>query len=198
MEKLDFKTADKALYSGRAGRVDRLTLPALDFLMIDGQGDPNSSPAYAAAIQALYGLSYGLKFAAKAALGRDHVVGPLEGLWWAEDMADFITNRRDGWRWTMMIRQPGWITTAMLEEVRTAKAITAPVRLERLAEGLCLQTLHVGPYAEEGPTIARLHAEIAAQGLRRGGHHHEIYLGDPRKVAPERLKTILRQPVLPA
>lgn len=198
MEKLDFKTADKAFYTGKAGRIDRVILPGMAFLMIDGQGDPNTAPAYAEAVQALYGLSFGVKFAAKAALGRDHAVGPLEGLWWAEDMADFTTNRRDGWHWCMMIRQPDWITAEMLDQTRAAKGITAPVRLERLDEGLCLQTLHIGPYAAEGPTIAALHAEIAAQGLRPTGHHHEIYLGDPRKTAPERLKALLRQPVGPA
>lgn len=197
MEKLDFKTADKAFYSGKAGRIDRVALPEMSFLRVDGQGDPNTSPAYAAAVQALYGLSYGVKFAAKASFGRDHVVAPLEGLWWAEDMADFTSGRREGWRWCMMIRQPDWISEAMLDEVRRAKAITAPVRLDRLAEGLCLQTMHLGPYADEGPTIARLHAEIAAQGLRPTGYHHEIYLGDPRKTAPEKLKTLIRQPVGP-
>ena len=158
MEKLDFKTADKAFYTGKAGRIDRVILPGMAFLMIDGQGDPNTAPAYAEAVQALYGLSFGVKFAAKAALGRDHAVGPLEGLWWAEDMADFTTNRRDGWHWCMMIRQPDWITAEMLDQTRAAKGITAPVRLERLDEGLCLQTLHIGPYAAEGPTIAALHA----------------------------------------
>lgn len=197
MEKLDFKTADKAFYTGKAGRIDRVFLPEMAFLMIDGQGDPNTTPAYGAAVQALYGLSYGVKFLAKSALGRDHVVGPLEGLWWADDLADFTANRRDGWRWTMMIRQPDWITAALVDQTRAAKAIDLPVRLERLTEGLCLQTLHLGPYAAEGPTITRLHHEIAAQGLRPTGHHHEIYLGDPRKVAADKLKTLIRQPVGP-
>lgn len=198
MEKLDFKADDKQFYTGKLARIDRVTLPEMAFLMIDGQGDPNTTPAYGAAVAALYGLSYGVKFLAKSSLGCDHVVGPLEGLWWADDLTDFTANRREGWRWTMMIRQPHWVTVAMLDQTRTAKGITAPVRLERMTEGLCLQTLHLGPYADEGPTIASLHAEIAAQGLRPSGHHHEIYLSDPRKVAPEKLKTILRQPVGPA
>ncbi|MCF8510144.1 MAG: GyrI-like domain-containing protein [Rhodobacteraceae bacterium] len=197
MEKLDFKATDTALYGGKPGRIDRVDVPPMMFLMIDGQGDPNSAPAYSEAVQALYGMSYGLKFHAKAALGRDHVVGPLEGLWWAEDFADFTANRRAGWRWTMMIRQPDWITEQSVAKVQAGKGILAPLRLARLAEGACLQTLYLGPYAEEGPVIARLHAEIAAQGLRPTGHHHEIYLGDPRKVAPQKLKTILRQPVGP-
>lgn len=202
MEKLDFKTADKAFYTGKPGRFDLLALPALPYLMIDGQGDPNTAPAHAAAVGALYAISYGLKFHAKAALGRDHVVGPLEGLWWAADMADFTTGRRDGWRWTMMIRQPGWITPAMLNHVRVLKSDGGPafadVRLDTLTEGPCLQTLHLGPYKDEAPTIAHLHqVEIPARGLRETGQHHEIYLSDPRRVAPEKLKTILRQPVGP-
>lgn len=202
MEKLDFKTADKAFYTGKPGRFDLLTLPALPYLMIDGQGDPNTAPAYAAAVGALYALSYGLKFHAKATLARHHVVGPLEGLWWADDMTDFTTGRRDGWRWTMMIRQPDWITPAMFDQVRAAKSDGNPafaaVRLETLTEGPCLQTLHLGPYKDEAPTIAHLHqVEIPARGLRETGQHHEIYLSDPRKVAPEKLKTILRQPVGP-
>lgn len=198
MEKLDFKTIEKPLYAGKPGRIDRVLVPEMSFLMIDGQGDPNTSPSFEAALQALYGASYGAKFHAKATLGRDHVVGPLEGVWWAEDMADFTAGRRENWRWTLMIRQPDWISAAMVDQVCTAKAITAALRLERRTEGLCLQTLHVGPYTEEGPVIARLHAEIGAQGLRPGTPHHEIYLSDPRKVALDKLKTILRQPVVPA
>ncbi|MDP4032988.1 MAG: GyrI-like domain-containing protein [Pseudorhodobacter sp.] len=208
MEKLDFKTADKAFYSGKTGRFDRLTLPPMRFLMVDGSGDPNLAPAYGHAVSALYGLSYGLKFAAKA-LGKDHTVGPLEGLWWADDMADFEKGRRDRWRWTMMIRQPEWITDAMLEAVRVKmlakvakdpKTATTPdmvqaVRFEPLTEGDCLQVLHIGSYADEAPVIARLHQEIAVNGLRPTGKHHEIYLNDPRKVSPEKLKTILRQSV---
>lgn len=211
MEKLDFRKADPALYTGKVGRFDRLEVPEMRFLMADGMGDPALAPAYGQALAALYGLSYGVKFAAKAALDRDHVVGTLEGLWWADDMADFVTARRDRWRWTMMIRQPDWITPEMVEAVRAkmlaklakgADTATTPemlraVRLQSLAEGECLQVLHVGSYADEAPVIARLHAEIAALGLRPTGHHHEIYLGDPRKLAPEKLKTILRQPVGP-
>ena len=194
MEKLDFKAADRPLYTGKAGRIDRVTLPEMAFLMIDGQGDPNTAPSYRVAVEALYGLSYGVKFLCKSTLGRDHVVGPLEGLWWSEDMADFTKGRREGWHWRMMIRQPDWITPGQVDQVRAAKGVTAPVRLERLVEGLCLQTMHIGPYTAEGPTIAALHAEIAAQGLRLSGQHHEIYLSDPRKVAADKLKTILRQP----
>lgn len=212
MEKLDFKKTDAVLYAGKVGRFDRVLVPVLPFLMVDGIGDPNTSVDYGRAISALYGLSYGLKFAAKAALGRDHVVGPLEGLWWADDMADFQAGRRDRWRWTMMIRQPEWITPAMLDSVRaallaklakdsapaTSAEVVAAVRLERFAEGDCLQTLHLGPYADEAPVISHLHTvELPGRGLRPTGHHHEIYLSDPRRVAGAKLKTILRQPVGP-
>ena len=210
MDKLDFRKTDPALYSGKVGRFDRLVVPPMTFLMVDGIGDPNQSPAYAQAASALFGLSYGLKFAAKAALARDHVVGPLEGLWWADDMADFVMSRRDRWRWTMMIRQPDWITPEMVETARakmlakaakdpakTAEMLTA-VRLAVFAEGDCLQVLHLGSYADESPVIARLHAqELPERGLRPTGHHHEIYLNDPRRVPPEKLRTILRQPVAP-
>lgn len=210
MERLDFRKTDAALYTGKVGRFDRVTVPPMAFLMVDGIGDPNLSPAYAQAVAALYGLSYGLKFATKAALGRDHVVGPLEGLWWADDKTDFVTAHRDRWRWTMMIRQPDWITPDMLTAVRakmlakiakdtaTSPDILNAVRLSVFTEGDCLQVLHLGSYADEAPVIARLHAqELPARGLRPTGHHHEIYLGDPRRVPPEKLRTILRQPVAP-
>lgn len=209
MEKLDFKMADKAFYSGKVGRIDRLMLPPMLFLMVDGSGDPNLAPSYGQAVAALYGLSYALKFAAKA-LGNDHTVAPLEGLWWADDRRDFVDGRRDRWRWTMMIRQPDGITDAMLDAARLRmlaktdkdpQAATTPdmvraVRLETFAEGDCLQILHIGSYADEAPVIARLHQQIATSGLRPTGKHHEIYLNDPRKVPQDKLKTILRQPVV--
>lgn len=212
MEKLAFKKTDSAFYTGKVGRFDRVAVPEWPFLMVDGQGDPNTSPGYGQAVSALYGLSYGLKFAAKAALGQDHTVGPLEGLWWADDLSDFQTGRRAGWRWTMMIRQPDWITAAMLDAAKaklvakqakdrdpgTTEGMVSAVRLARFAEGECLQTLHVGAYTDEAPVISRLHAEeLPRLGLRATGHHHEIYLSDPRRVAPASLRTILRQPVGP-
>jgi hypothetical protein len=200
MEKLDFKKADQALYTGKQGRFDLIDVPPLPYLMIDGAGDPNTVPAYQRALEALYGLSYTLKFAAKAALGRDHVVGPLEGLWWADDLTDFAANNREGWKWCMMIRQPDWMTQDMLRAAQGKMAAKGGdaglVRLETLHEGLCLQVLHIGPYTAEGPLLAQMHGqEFPARGLRAKGHHHEIYLSDPRKVAAQKLKTILRQPV---
>lgn len=200
MEKLDFKKADKAMYAAKLGRFDLIEVPPLPYLMIDGAGDPNTAPAFARAVQSLYGLSYTLKFAAKASLGRDHVVGPLEGLWWADDLSDFTAGHRAGWQWRMMIRQPDWVSQDMLRAAQDKLAAkgddTAKVRLEIYAEGLALQTLHIGPYTDEAPLIAKMHSvEIPARGLRETGHHHEIYLSDPRKVAADKLKTILRQPV---
>lgn len=209
MQKTDFKKADRALYAGKVGRFDLIEVPQLNFLMIDGAGDPNTSPAYGRAVAALYGLSYGLKFHGKPR-GVDHVVGPLEGLWWADDMDSFAAGDKGSWKWTMMIRQPDWVCAAdlagVLEAVvvKTAKKKDAPtdeaalraVRLERFEEGLVVQVLHVGPYDDEGPVLGEMHKRfIPDNGLVVRGLHHEIYLGDPRKVAPETLKTILRQPV---
>lgn len=163
------------------------------FLQVDGAGHPNTSPAYEAALEALCPLAYRLKLRSKRELGRDYVVPPLEGLWWAEDMDAFTTRRdKDHWQWRMMLMTPPWITAADVDAVREGSA----VRWEEFDEGRCLQTLHVGPYDAEGPVLERMHhEEIPAQGLTMTGLHHEIYLGDPRRAAPERLRTILRQPV---
>lgn len=191
------------LYRAHPHEPEVVTVPELAFLMIDGQGDPNTSAGYADAIEALYGLSYTLKFGIRKEIGLDRKVGALEGLWWADDMAVFASECKTDFHWTMMIAQPDAVTPERLaracEEIGRRKALPAvgAVRLERFAEGLCAQVLHVGPYSAEGPTIARLHAYIDALGGRFDGHdqkHHEIYLGDPRRTAPERWRTIIRQP----
>lgn len=200
--KVDLKKTLDA-YRAKRGEFRVLTVPAMQYLMIDGHGDPNSAPAYEQALQALYPLAYKLKFSSKQKLGRDHVVMPLEGLWWADDMAVFTEQRdKSRWRWTMMIMVPEWISGelfhASVEEAAKggAPARLNEVRLETLSEGECVQTLHIGPYDDEGPVLERMHNEfIPANGLRMTGKHHEIYLGDPRKTAPEKLRTILRQPV---
>lgn len=186
----------------RAGKKPEFVeVPELSFLMIDGHGDPNLSEHYRVAIQALYGVSYTLKFALKRAGGPDYRVAPLEGLWWVEDMAGSSIEDKSDWDWTAMIRQPAEVTPELVaeavREVAEKKKLPAAgeLRLERFAEGLAAQVLHVGPYADEGPTIGRLHAFIAQHGHARRGKHHEIYLSDPRRTAPERLKTIIRQPV---
>jgi len=191
----------KALWQPPIGRFVIVDVPKMQFAMIDGQGDPNVSEDYKAAIQWLYGLSYTLKFASKRELGRDYTVPPLEGLWWADDMEDFQRREKSRWRWTMMIMQPDWIARPMFEQAvaKVREKLGEPpacLRLEDYDEGLSVQAMHVGPYDAEGPTIARLHGEFLPQnGLVETGHHHEIYIGDPRRTAPERLKTILRQPV---
>jgi hypothetical protein len=202
MSKIDLKTEYRSLYSAPAKDFTRIEVPPLTYLMFDGAGDPNTVPEYQQAIEALYSLSYTLKFMSKRAFDRDYVVGPLEGLWWAEDMTTFASRQKDKWSWTMMILQPDWITA---EHVAAAKAEVLMkkglpgierARLAVLDEGPCVQILHVGSYDDEGPTLKRLHEDyLPANGLVETGHHHEIYLSDPRKVAPEKLKTILRQPV---
>lgn len=179
-------------------------VPELGFLMIDGHGDPNSSATYRAALQALFSVSYALKFAITRAGGPSYRVAPPEGLWSVTDMTGFSTADKSDWDWTMMIRQPADVTPELFE--RTAAGVAErkqlpqarDLRLERFEEGPAAQVLHLGPYADEGPTIAALHAFIAEQGYARRGRHHEIYLGDPRRSTPERLKTIIRQPISPA
>ena len=201
MEKIDFKKTMKALWQPPAGRFVLVEVPRMQFAMVDGKGDPNTAPAYARAVEWLYSVSYPLKFMSKKELGRDYTVPPLEGLWWADDMASFLTRDKGAWSWTMMIMQPDWITPRMFDaaiEKAVAKRGDAPqtLRLEAFEEGLCVQILHVGSYDDEGPVIRRLHEEcLPENGLVETGHHHEIYLSDPRKVAPEKLRTVLRQPV---
>jgi hypothetical protein len=169
-------------------------VPERPFLMVDGRGDPNGSEEFQRAIGALYTLSYGLRFLLRRTLGVDRKVGALEGLWWTED-ATFALEDRSRWRWTLMIEQPEQVTPDLVEVIAREKGLEAPPRLERLAEGRVAEVLHVGPFAQEPPTIERLHAFIAEHGLRPTGRHHEIYLSDLRRTAPERLRTILRQPV---
>ena len=205
MAPLDLVKLHRTLYSPSARHPAIVDVPELAFLMVDGRGDPSTSEAYQDALQALYSVAYTLKFALKKAdPARDFKVAPLEGLWWADDAAPAMAELqrdRDAWNWTMLIAVPDAVTTG---EVRAAaEAATrrrelpaAPLlRLERLREGLAAQIMHVGPYAEEASTIESLHAWVAAQGYELRGRHHEIYLGDPRRTAPERLKTVLRHPV---
>ncbi|HHC30026.1 MAG TPA: hypothetical protein ENK80_05640 [Rhodobacterales bacterium] len=195
MDKLDFKKANRAFYTGKPGRWDRVTLPEMTYLFVEGQGAPEGA-AYAAALAALYPTAYGIKFAGKAE-GRDFVVPPQSTQWWADDPTAFTTGQRDIWRWRAMIRVPDWVEEAMLNAAVAKKGV-AGVGLTRLTEGDCLQTLHVGSYADEAPGLAELHQRVMPDaGLTFAGPHHEVYLSDPRKVAAEKLKTILRQPVAP-
>ena len=200
--KTDFKKILDA-YQAKRGQFRTVAVPDLKYLMIDSHGGPNTTPAFAVAVAALYPVAYKLKFTSKRDLGRDYVVMPLEGLWWADDM-DFFTALRDKsrWDWTLMIMLPDWIDQYMFDAaVEQAGAKDRParldaIRLESLSEGLCVQTLHVGSFDDEADVLARMHHEfIPENGRRMVGKHHEIYLSDSRKVAPERLRTILRQPV---
>ena len=202
MKKIDLKKELKHLYGATAKTIAVIDVPAMNFLMIDGEGDPNTSDDYRGAVEALFTVSYTAKFMIKkgpAAI--DYGVMPLEGLWWTDDPAAFSPDNKDVWQWTAMIMQPEWITAELAVEAgeRAAKKKALPalpnVRFQTFEEGKAAQILHVGPYAEERPTIARLHDLIAEEGLSRAGRHHEIYLGDPRRTAPAKLKTIIRQPV---
>lgn len=192
-------------YAARHGTFSVVTVPPLKFLMIDGHGDPNTATDYAAALTTIFPLAYTLKFLSKNELARDYTVMPLEALWWAEDMDDFTRSRdKSRWDWTLMNLVPDWLTHEHLDAARRTvenkgkgdASVLDAIRLERLDEGRCVQTLHVGSYDDEAPVLEAMHEEfIPAQGLRMTGKHHEIYLSDPRRTAPERLRTILRQPV---
>jgi len=193
-------------YTAKRGEFALLSIPAMNFLMIDGHGDPNTAKSYRKALTTLYPVAYAVKFLSKRELDRDYTVMPLEALWWSDDMATFTSARdKSRWDWTLMTMIPEWITAEHVERAReaVAKKGDAPVlealRLEQLHEGLCVQTLHVGPYDEEGPVLEEIHNKfIPERSLRMTGRHHEIYLSDPRRTAPEKLKTILRQPVMRA
>ncbi len=174
----------------------------MQFIMIDGQGDPNVAQEYKNAIEALYGVAYTVKFKSKKELGKDYIVPPLEGLWWAEDMESFTTRDKRSWYWTMMIMQPEWITPSIIDQgveiVDKKKGLSAlsRLRVETYHEGLSVQILHIGSYDDEAPTISKMHQEFMPDnGYEPRGKHHEIYLSDPRRVAPEKLKTVVRQPV---
>jgi hypothetical protein len=203
MEKLDLKKDQKHLYAPSAKAVALVDVPSMNFLMADGIGDPNTAPAFHEAVEALYSLAYTLKFMVKKGQGIDFAVLPLEGLWWAEDMGAFAPETQDKsrWRWTLLIRQPEVVTPAMFdrarEQVQQKKALPylGWIRWESYAEGPSAQILHMGPFSKEHTAIQRIHAFLNEQGFDFHGKHHEIYLSDPRRTAPEKLKTIIRQPV---
>lgn len=203
--RIDLKKDRPELYRPGARDFTEVDVPPIAYLAIDGHGDPNTSPEYLSAIQALYAGAYAVRAELKARTGAAWVVGPLEALWSADDPADFAARRKDAWDWTLLIALPDEVGDDDVARGLAAAAARKPglpvafVRAETIHEGRCLQILHVGSYDDEGPTLARLHHEVMpARGLTFGGRHHEIYLGDPRKVAPEKLRTILRQPVAPA
>jgi hypothetical protein len=198
--KMDWKKDLKGLYFPPADPVT-VDVPALNYLMLDGHGDPNHSAHYQAVIETLFSFAYTIKFAIKKAEGIDFSVFPSEGLWWVADMTDFSIERKEDWDWTMMIAQPQPVTAEWVEKARQEAlkkkglALLEQVRFETYIEGCSAQLMHTGPYSAEGPNVARLHAFITAQGGQLAGlRHHEIYLGDVRRTAPEKLKTVIRQP----
>lgn len=200
MSKFDYKKALKDLYFPSVNKLVFVDIPPLNYLMIDGHGDPNTSSEYQEICNALYSMAYTAKFALKKS-GFDFVVPPLEGLWWMENMAEFSPETKDRWDWTMMIMMPETVTRELVESARSDLAEKKPLtflsslRFQTYHEGLCVQTMYIGAYSDEGPTIANMHVFIAEQGYEPNGKHHEIYLGDPRRNPPEKLKTVIRQPV---
>jgi len=202
VKKIDFKKELKHLYAPTAKEVVQVEVPEFNFLMIDGVGDPNTSPEYAQAIEALFSVAYTLKFMVKKGpKAVDYGVMPLEGLWWADDMSAFTANEKSKWKWTMMIMQPDFIKPNMVQasirEVQKRKSLPAlsKLRFETFLEGLCAQVLHIGCFSDEGPTIQRVHEFIQSKS-RLTGKHHEIYLSDIRRADPAKWKTIVRQPMI--
>lgn len=201
MSKIDFKKTLKHLYAASSKKFEVVEVPALQYLMIDGHGDPNTALEYKSAIETLYPLAYRLKFMSKEQ-GKDYVVPPMEGLWWADDYQSFAAREKDKWDWTVMLMTPDWITRSnfelALEDVTKKKnpPSIGLVRLEQLNEGLCVQRMHIGSYDDEAATLAELHNEwLPSNGYTETGKHHEIYLSDPRRTEASKLKTILRQPI---
>jgi len=201
-DKIDLWTDHKDIFSPSARQPQLVKVPPLVYLQVCGKGDPNTDAAFAQAIGALYGLAYTLKFSLKKSKGLDFRVMPLSGLFHADDPRVFLTGKKQQWKWTLMIPIPTRVTAADVEKARAqamagknASPALPLVRRETVREGLCVQILHKGPYAAERPTIERLHAFMREQGLTFNGSHHEIYVSDPNRTAPEKMKTIIRQPV---
>ena len=203
MKKEDLKKQFKEFYQPSAKQFSIVDVPKMRFLMIDGQGSPDSK-AYSEAVAWLYSVIYPMKFIAKKKYDKDFVAPPLEGLWWADDMNDFINGNKENWKWRMMIALPNWseeelqdlFNEAVEKACKKLGEVPKSLRMEWFDEGKSVQIMHIGPYSEEGSTIVKMHEEfMPANGLKPHGFHHEIYLNDPRRVAPEKLKTVLRQPV---
>jgi hypothetical protein len=206
MKKLDLKKELKYLYAPSASKVEIVDVPNFNFAMIDGEIEPGQTPGtsreYQDTIGALYGASFTLKFMSKLRKKNpiDYPVMALEGLWWTES-GEFDFNKKEPWKWSMMIMQPQDITNEMFQEALTQvrKKRDSPalskIRLEAFHEGLSMQIMHVGPYSEEPRTIAKMHDFARENSYTVRGKHHEIYLGDPRRAKPEKLRTILRHPI---
>jgi hypothetical protein len=212
MKTLDLKKQFKHLYQPSAKKVEAVQVPKLQFAMIDGAIEkgqaPGTSPGFAEATEVLYGLSYTLKFMLKKrkTSAIDYPVMPLQGLWWVED-GFFDITVKDNWFYTLMIMKPDVVTKELFEEAREQvrkkkgdSPMLSKLRLDSFEEGLCVQVMHIGPYATEPATIDRMREFMSENGLRDNvgpnGKHHEIYLSDPRKAAPDKMKTVLRHPVV--
>jgi hypothetical protein len=202
MKKIDMKKELRHLYDASTKEVTVVDVPEMNFLMADGEGNPNISPTFKNSVEALYALSYALKFIIKKGKQAvDFSVMPLEGFWWADDMTVFTTDKKEDWKWTVMIMQPEYVKDNLVNEailqVERKKRLPAlaEVRFDRFCEGLSVQIMHLGPYSAEGPTVKRLHDFIMENHYNLRGKHHEIYLGDPRRSTPEKMKTIIRQPI---
>ena len=203
MPKMDMKKKElKHLYFPPKDEPVLVDVPPMNYLMIDGIGNPNASQEFQDAIEALYGVSYTLKFMVKKENAElEWVVMSLEGLWWADNMEDFSSGNKDSWQWTLMIMQPRHVTEEhvgkAVEELERKKKPRAlnKIRFEEYIEGKSAQIMHFGHFEDEGPTIEKLHSFIAEKGYALRGKHHEIYMSDYRKTAPEKLKTVIRQPV---
>jgi len=202
MKKIHYKKELKHLYNASVKKAEIVDIPLMNFLMIDGEGDPNTSQAFQDAVESLFSISYTLKFMIKKGKEEiDYGVMPLEGLWWVEDMSQFNIENKANWKWTLMIMQPEYVTEKLfhesIEQVKKKKDLEglSKVRFESFSEGKSAQIMHIGPFSEEGPTIEKLHNFIKERGFKLVGRHHEIYLSDIRKAAAEKWKTIIRQPV---
>jgi len=198
---VDFKKELKQLYNISGADVVIIDVPPMNFLMVDGAGNPNTTREFQEAVEILYGVSYALKSRVKKAGLTNYVVMPLEGLWWTESMAEFDPEDKGKWKWTLMIMQPEFVTEEYFHEAASEIGkkkdihVLSKIRYERYSEGLSAQIMHIGPYNTEGPDVAKLHNFIIENGYVFAGKHHEVYLSDPRRVKPEKIKTLIRQPI---
>ena len=198
--KWNAKQALPSLYAPKNRQFELVQVPDLNYLSVDGVGDPDGVD-FQRAIRSIYPVAYGVKFLSKRSLGRDYVVPPLEALWWADDPTVFAAGNRNVWKWTVLILIPAWITREHVDTVlhdleKKNRKPESTVSVRTIAEGESFQALHVGSFSAEAAVLSDLHSSLMPDlGKTFSGPHHEIYLSDFRKTAPEKLKTILRQPV---
>ena len=206
---IDYKKTEKDLYQPKT-TPSIIDVPEMTFIAVDGKGDPNTSEAYKTAMEILYGLSYSIKMSKMGGSAPegyfDYVVPPLEGFWWVSNGGKVECSNKDSFYWTSMIRQPEFVTAKVFEDAKSAFLKKKPgfdlstVRFVKIAEGLCVQVMHIGSYDDEPATIAAMERYVIENGcaidINSARRHHEIYISDPRKIAPEKLKTIIRLPVI--